>query len=231
MLIGILEHKFFSKKALDLLNSLGKVVKYDGKNINIFLNNLDILFIRLNYFIGDEFLENCKNLKYICSPTTGLSHIDLKKVKKKNISLISLKGQKSFLKNIYATAEHTFCLILALLRGMNFYHSDIRDLNWNRMLFLGDELNNKKVGIIGFGRIGLKLSKYLDAFGAKVSWFDPYIKLKKSKFYRYKNLIKLIKENEIIILTASVENSNFILDEKEIEFFVGKHFLIPLEES
>ncbi len=225
MLIGILEHEHFSEEALSLLDTLGKVIKFETGDINKFLRDLDVLFIRLNYYIGNDFLKKCKNLKYVCSPTTGLIHIDLNILAKKNISLISLRGEKAFLKNVHAAAEHTFCLILSLLRGMNIYNNDIKAHNWNRMLFLGDELNCKKIGIIGFGRIGCKVSQYLTAFGAEISWYDPYIDPKNNKFYQYKSLTKLIEYNEIIVLTASVKNSSIILDENEIKLFEGKYFV------
>ena len=61
MLIGILEHEHFSEEALSLLDTLGKVVKFETGDINKFLRDLDVLFIRLNYYIGNDFLKKCKN--------------------------------------------------------------------------------------------------------------------------------------------------------------------------
>ena len=85
MRIGILEKGDFSQKALNSLNKIGGVEFFDGKNLKSFIRNKEIIFIRLNYFIGKKVLESAKKLKFICTPTTGLNHLDLEEIKKRNI--------------------------------------------------------------------------------------------------------------------------------------------------
>ena len=77
MRIGILEPKDFSQKAIKDLNELGSLELFDGQNLDEFIVDKEVLFIRLEYFIGFDFLNKAKNLQYICTPTTGLNHIDL----------------------------------------------------------------------------------------------------------------------------------------------------------
>ena len=111
-------------------------------------------------------------MKYICTPTTGLNHIDLEYAKKSNIHIISLKGELDFLKTITATSEHTFGLVLSLLRFYKRAFSEKRVTNENRNLVRGHELNSSKIGIIGLGRIGSHLVKYFNAFGAEINFYD-----------------------------------------------------------
>ena len=76
----------------------------------------DILIVRLHHQIDSEVLEAGKNLKVIVSGTTGLDHIDLQAAEDRQISVLSLKGERAFLNTITATAEHTWGLLLALMR-------------------------------------------------------------------------------------------------------------------
>ena len=87
MQIGILEAKDFSKKALDDLSTIGDVELFNNTNLDVFLINKEILFIRLEFFIDKKFLDKMKIIKYICTPTSGLNHIDLNECKKRDIKI------------------------------------------------------------------------------------------------------------------------------------------------
>lgn len=117
MQIGILEPSDFSSIAIEKLDNVGQVTNFSGENLNIFLRDKDVLFIRLGYVISKDFMSMAKNLKYLCTPTTGLNHIDLQECKARDIEVISLKGEIDFLSTIRATPEHTFGLTLSLLRN------------------------------------------------------------------------------------------------------------------
>ena len=75
----------------------------------------DIFWFRLNHKITKDIVENAK-CKYILCAATGLDHIDLKACTENGISVISLKGEVEFLKEVRATAEHTLGLLLTLIR-------------------------------------------------------------------------------------------------------------------
>ena len=81
---------------------------------------------------------------------------------------MSLKGERDFLDTIHATAEHTFALLLSLIRNVPASACDVHDGKWNRDEFKGTELNGRTIGIIGYGRIGSKVAKYAEAFGMNV---------------------------------------------------------------
>lgn len=77
MKIGILEPADFSSIASHKLSKIGSIENYSGEKLEEFLCNKEIIFVRLNFDINKGFLEAGPNLKYICSPTTGLNHIDV----------------------------------------------------------------------------------------------------------------------------------------------------------
>ena len=96
-------------------------------------------------------LLNAKRLKILATNATGTNHIDEIAASKMNIKIISLKNQNSFIKNIHASAEHTWALLLSLTRRIPAaYNSVVKSKIWNRNLFIGNEINGKTIGILGF---------------------------------------------------------------------------------
>jgi D-3-phosphoglycerate dehydrogenase len=130
--------------------------------------NYDALFVRLGIAIDDVVLESAPFLRFIVTPTTGLDHIDLDAAEKRHIGIISLRGETIFLKSIKSTAEHTWALLMALMRKLPEAIADTRLGNWRREPFLASELYGKTLGIIGYGRLGSMVATYGKAFGMKV---------------------------------------------------------------
>jgi D-3-phosphoglycerate dehydrogenase / 2-oxoglutarate reductase len=212
--IGILESNDFSNTAFNLLKKIGDISMYDENENSIaeFIEDKEVLFIRLKYYLNSTNLKSAHKLKYICSPTTGHNHLDINCLNENNIQLVSLKGEVDFLSNIRATPEHTFGLTLSLLRNYKFVYSENKDFS-QRDDYKGNELYKKKIGIIGYGRVGKIISKYFLAFESDIGFFDTDENIKNHKdVVRYENIETLITNSDIIILTASysVENENMI---------------------
>ena len=128
----------------------------------------EVLFVKLGVSINSDVLALCPNLKYVVTPTTGLNHIDMEAMAAKGITVLSLKGETEFLKNIKSTSEHTWMLLLSVIRRLPQAFADIKQDNWQREPFLGMELNTKTLGIIGYGRLGTIVAEYGKAFGMNV---------------------------------------------------------------
>jgi len=225
--IGILEPKDFSQKAIKDLNELGSLELFDGQNLDEFIGDKEVLFIRLGNFIGNDFLQKAKNLKYICTPTTGLNHIDLEECEKRDIKIVSLKGEYEFLSTIRATPEHTFGLVLSLLRNYKEAFLNQKNNKWDRELYKGFELYENNVGIIGFGRVGKILAKYFETFGAKVYFYDNDDSIKgihsANKLLRIE---EVVNQSNIVILTASYSESNHqFFDKQYIDLLENKYFI------
>lgn len=165
-----LEPDNYNPAARSILSKLGKVTNGPFKRAELKreIEKYDILIVRLGHKIDKEILNNAARLKAIVSATTGLNHIDLKEAEMRNIAVLSLKGEREFLDQIYATAEHTIGLILSLLRNIPAACEEARKGNWNRDAFRGVELHGKTLGIIGYGRLGSKVAHYAQGFGMRV---------------------------------------------------------------
>jgi phosphoglycerate dehydrogenase-like enzyme len=70
------------------------------------------------------------------------------------------------------------------------------------------ELYGKTAGIIGFGRIGSNLAKYLNSIGMKILYSDPYIKKNRYK-YKKSSLNNLLKKSDIVVLSAYLTKKTF----------------------
>jgi D-3-phosphoglycerate dehydrogenase / 2-oxoglutarate reductase len=164
------ESKDFSPIATKILSEIGDVFLEDLSKTELIdaIESVDILWVRIRHHIDEAVFKKAKNLKYIVSPTTGLNHIDIEAANQNGVKILSLKGEFEYLKNIRATAEHTIGLILALLRNIPEASKHTAGGLWCRDLFKGSELYGKTIGLIGFGRIGKIVAKYLMAFDLTV---------------------------------------------------------------
>lgn len=227
MKIGILEPLDFSVEAISRLKLIGNVELFDSaKSVMAFVKNKDVLFVRLGISINKELISKANHLKFICSPTTGLNHIDISLCEKKGIKIISLKDEVRFLEKIRATPEHTMGLILSLKRNYRSAFLNSKNTEWNRDSNKGFEVFGSKVGIIGLGRVGNILSKYLIAFGANVAYCDIIKKKKSNTLKNMQSMESLIKWSDTIVLCASyAPNNGIILDASLIDLLKNKYFI------
>lgn len=175
MNILIAECRNFPEEAAHLLGQAGNLRQADLARHELahYLEDVDVLWVRLRHRIDEELLEHAPRLKVIATPTTGLTHVDLEAVERRGIRLVCLRGETDFLSEVRATAEHTIALMLALLRSVPAAVAHVSAGGWNRDLFRGHELYGKKVGIVGYGRLGRIVARYLMAFEAEVLIADP----------------------------------------------------------
>jgi len=167
----------YCEEAKDILRSFSTVI--DGSpelsDLKAQLSQADALIVRLGNKIDDRLLASAKNLKVVASATTGLNHIDLDYLSRRRIGVISLKGEAQFLSTVTATAEHTWGLLLSLIRKANTAHSEVISGTWDRNNFIGRELSDLTIGIVGYGRLGKIVTEYAKAFRMNVLIHDPFI--------------------------------------------------------
>ncbi len=196
----ITEPDNFSQKAKTILKEFCEVkdlISLGGDLENV-IQNYEILFVRLGHKLDKTLLAKANKLKYIVSPTTGLDHIDIKLTDQLGIKVLSLKGETEFLDKISSTAELTWGLIIGLLRNIPWAFDDVKNGNWERDSFRGHDLNFKKLGIIGVGRLGMKVAQYGVAFGMDVFGYDPYSQSWSEKIKRVQSLEELLEVSDVV---------------------------------
>tara|TARA_B100000214_G_scaffold342687_1_gene290655 strand:+ start:8729 stop:9673 length:945 start_codon:yes stop_codon:yes gene_type:complete len=149
-----------------------------------------IVIIRERSKFPKDILESLPNLSLIAASGTGLANIDLLSAKKNNIHITTTKGIRS--SSGESTAEITWSLILALSKQLVIHHNNFLHGKWQSEKI--DELYGKKIGILGLGRIGLKVAKIAQVFGMETIGWSRTIDQKRANI----NKIKLVSKDQLL---------------------------------
>ncbi|WP_071026357.1 D-2-hydroxyacid dehydrogenase [Peptoniphilus raoultii] len=173
----------------------------------------DFLIMRVDPFIDKDIFEAAKNLKAIFVGSVGTNHIDLKEAEKRNIPVKNSPGQ-----NANAVAELVFCKALDLYRNSVQAQNEVKSGIWNKYRWIGRELRNKTMGILGFGAIGRRVAELAHAFKMDVLAYDPYFKPENNP-YDYAKLVSLdevLNNSDVITLHLPLtpETKNMISGEQ-----------------
>lgn len=215
-----------SKGAYGALDAVASIEYVRISNTSELINSLsscDVFWFRLNHKLTKEILEQ-STCKYILCAVTGLDHIDLKACKEQHIQVISLKGESEFLKEVRATSEHAFGLLLSLIRGSKEAFRHVETDHWNRNLFQGTELFKKKMGILGLGRLGSIMADYAVAFGMEVYYYD--IVDKSSKHKRCHSMEELFRSVDMMSIHISYDDSTHHIINDEVLSKIEKPLFI-----
>ncbi|HKQ40232.1 MAG TPA: phosphoglycerate dehydrogenase, partial [Verrucomicrobiae bacterium] len=109
-------------------------------------------------------------LRVVGRAGVGVDNVDVETATRRGIVVLNAPGG-----NTVSTAEHAFSLLLCVARKIPQADATVRGGSWDRKNLEGIELNNKRLGIIGVGRIGSELSRRAIAFGMQVLAYDPYL--------------------------------------------------------
>lgn len=164
------------------------------------IEDAHILIVRLNRQIGKSVLERAKNLKAVVSATTGLDHIDIDHASARNIEVLSLRGEDDFLETISATAELALGLMLTMSRHIIPANRSVLGGSWDRDAFVGSELRNKKLAIIGLGRLGKRVARYAHSLDMEVVAYDPYVSNWMPSVVRSESLLEAVSGADIVSL-------------------------------
>jgi len=126
--------------------------------------------IRSGTRITAELIDAAKNLKVIGRAGVGFENIDADAATKKGIVVMNTPGG-----NNVTTGEHTIALMMALARHIPQAVASLKGGKWDRNKFVGVELCNKTVGVIGLGNVGRIVAERAAALKMKVLGYDPFI--------------------------------------------------------
>jgi D-3-phosphoglycerate dehydrogenase len=165
--------------------------------------NHDVLMLRLKLHLTEGILRGKgRALVAVLSPTTGVNHLALPLAEELGVPIFHLRGERAFLDTIHSTAEHTFGLMLALGRRLVPAVSSVRAGEWTPQRFRGRELSGKRLGIVGFGRLGSIVARYAQAFDMSVATYDPFVAQLPSGVVRCETLLELCLQSDVLSVHA-----------------------------
>jgi D-3-phosphoglycerate dehydrogenase len=131
----------------------------------------DAVTIRSGTKVTAEVIAAAKKLRVIGRPGVGVDNVDVDAATRAGIFVMNSPGG-----NLVSTAELTMALVLASSRNIGAADASLKAGIWDRKAFAGgSEISGKRIGIVGFGRIGREVAARCRAFGMEVWASDPFV--------------------------------------------------------
>ena len=142
--------------------------------------------------------------------SAGFNHVDLEAAETHGVTVARVPAYSP-----YAIAEHTVALMLAVERRLHRAYNRVRDGNFSLEGLLGFDLRNKRVGIVGTGRIGQIVARILRGFGCSMRAYDPVVNEDvRDLGVRYVDLDTLLAECDVITLHCPLTpETHHLIDE------------------
>ena len=133
------------------------------------IGDYDALLVRSQTKVTEKIMNAATKLKVIGRAGVGVDNINLDAATSRGIIVINAPDG-----NTITTCEHAFAMMMALARHIPQAYAKTITGTWDRK-FLGVELRNKKLGVLGMGRIGSEVAKRAKAFGMDILGYDPFM--------------------------------------------------------
>ncbi len=130
----------------------------------------EALIIRSSTTVTDAVVEAGKNLKLIGRAGIGVDNVDLNAASKRGIIVENTPSG-----NAVTTAEHAIAMMFAVSRMIPQAHKTMKEGKWDKKSFVGHELCNKTLGVLGVGNIGKIVANRALGLKMKVIGFDPFL--------------------------------------------------------
>ena len=130
----------------------------------------DALVVRSETKVTAGVIEAGKKLQVVARAGIGVDNIDLDAATSAGIAVVNAPTG-----NTVAAAEHTLALMLALARNIPSAHQSMKEGEWKRSAFMGVEVRNKTLGVIGLGRVGSEVARRAESFGMHLVAYDPFV--------------------------------------------------------
>ncbi len=164
-----------AQEGLDMLEA-AEGIEYEvhtglkGEDLRQALTEFDGAVCRSGAKIMAEALEGNQRLKAIVRAGVGTDNIDKPMATRQGIVVMNTPSG-----NTLSTAEHAFALMLALSRNIAPAYQSLVEGRWDKRAYMGTQLADKTLGIVGLGRIGKEMAKRARAFEMRVLGYDPFL--------------------------------------------------------
>lgn len=188
----------------------------------------DAVLCLLTDKIDADVFAAAPNAKIFANYAVGYNNIDVKEAEKRKIFISNTPGILT-----ESVAEHTIALIFSIAKRIVEADQFMRDgkfVGWEPMLFLGDDLLGKKLGLVGLGRIGAEVAKRMhDGFEMEILYYDVVRneELEKKYHVKYVDLETLLKESDFVsIHVPLLPETKHLIGEKQLKLMKKTAYLI-----
>lgn len=184
----------------------------------ILARGADVVCPFVNCTVDRETLDilASEGVKLIALRSAGFNNTDFRYALEKGIPVVRVPAYSP-----HAVAEHSFALLLALVRKLTHAYVRTREFNFSLSGLVGMDLHGKKMGIVGTGKIGRAAIDIAKGFGMEVLAYDPYPA--QIEGVRYCALDELLSQSDVISLYCPLTKDN--------RHLIGEETLKTIKES
>ena len=142
-----------------------------------------------------------EGVKLIAMRSAGFNNVDCPYALSRGIPVVRVPAYSP-----YAVAEHSFALLLALVRKLTHAYVRTREFNFSLSGLVGMDLHGKTIGVVGTGKIGRVAIDIAKGFGMRILAYDPYPA--SIPGVGYVDLDTLLKESDIVTLYCPLTDDN-----------------------
>src|SRR5713101_9299361 len=174
--IKILITDRIAQEGIDLLHSqlpeaqIDERIGLKAEQLKPVIGDYTALIVRSETQVTSDVLAAATQLKIVGRAGVGVDNIDTEAATRLGIMVVN-----SPTGNIVAAAEHTIAMLMALARHVPAANSSMKAGKWEKNRFLGVEVRNRTLGIIGLGKVGTEVARRAQGLEMQVIAFDPYV--------------------------------------------------------
>lgn len=172
-----------------------------AEQLQAVIGHYTALIVRSETRVTSDILTAATHLKIVGRAGVGLDNIDTEAAKRYGITVVNSPWG-----NTIAAAEHTIALLLSLARHIPAANSSTRAGRWEKSHFLGVQVRNKVLGILGLGKVGKEVAQCAQGLGLQVIAFDPYVAQAEKLGVTMLGLEDVLKQADFVTLHTTLTN-------------------------
>ena len=189
-----------SDEGIDILRSHASVDTKLGlkpEELISIIGDYEALVVRSQTQVSAKVIQAGEKLQVIARAGVGIDNIDVDEATRHGIVVVNAPTG-----NTISAAEHTIALMLALARHIPQASTMLKSGVWRRSDFMGTEVRNKTLGIIGLGNVGSEVARRAKGLEMKLIACDPFISVDHAHNLQVElvSLEQLLKESDFITL-------------------------------
>ncbi len=140
------------------------------------IEDYEALIVRSETQVTKDVINAGRKLKIIGRAGVGVDNIDVNAATERGIIVVNAPEG-----NTISAAEHTIAMMMAMSRNIPQANASLKGKKWDRKKFMGVEVRDKVLGVVGLGRIGSEVAKRAQGMEMKILAYDPFISAERAK--------------------------------------------------
>ncbi len=188
------------------------------EQLKAIIGSYTALIVRSETQVTSDVLALASNLKIVGRAGVGVDNIDTAAATRQGIIVVN-----SPTGNIIAAAEHTIAMLMSLARHVPAANASMKTGKWEKSRFLGIEVRNKVLGVIGLGKVGMNVARRAQGLEMQIIAFDPFVSPEQAS----KANVKMMSMDEVLqqadfvtlhtSLTSGPNGTRGLIGERELK--------------